>query len=151
MSCGGFMFQLLVHRRKIVSNIVKCVWYMEGYPWVRSQTEFTHPEYTLPQTQWSVIQWILTLVDWSSNIFSLGSTTECSWTYVYVRALPMIWKRQRNALLQTDINCYDNLFSLGKNRNFTFIDRFTYLFFYFLSGRATPKSHHLLANVSPSC
>jgi len=35
----------------------------------------------------------LTLVDWSSKVFSLGSTMECSWMYVHVRVLPIICGR----------------------------------------------------------
>lgn len=36
---------------------------------------------------------ILTFVDCSSNVFSLGSTTECSCTYVHVLVTPMICRK----------------------------------------------------------
>lgn len=43
----------------------------------------------------------LTFEDWSSKDFLLGSTTDCSWTYVHVRVLPMIWRDK-----DRDTNCY---------------------------------------------
>lgn len=41
---------------------------------------------------------VLTFEDWSSKVFSLGSITDCSWTYVYVRALPTSWAQREREI-----------------------------------------------------